>query len=30
VGWKPPLIDHDDAFVGPLDGSNHGRKDNIE
>jgi hypothetical protein len=30
VGWKPPLIDHYDAFVGPLDGSNHGRKDNIE
>src|SRR5882724_11245629 len=30
VGWKPPLINHYDAFVGPLDGSNHGRKDDSE
>jgi hypothetical protein len=30
VGWKPPLIDHYDAFVGPLDCSYHCRDDHSE
>ena len=30
VGWKPPLIYHYDAFVGPLNSSNHCRKDDNE
>src|SRR6185436_12099176 len=30
VGGKPSLIDHYDAVVGPLNCSNHGRKDDSE